>query len=191
MNYILIFISAAFVNNIVLSQFLGIESLLGESKKIQTTIKISAAIAFVMIIVTIITHIIQKYILAPFKLEFLQTVVFILIIVSLAQLLEITLKKFVTTIYEEIENFLPLIITNSVILGVIIIVGQNNFSLLESFVFSTSTAFGFGLTLVIFAAIRNQLSMVNLPKAMEGAPILLLTAGLLAMAFMGFIGIVK
>ncbi|MDO9152233.1 MAG: electron transport complex subunit RsxA [Paludibacter sp.] len=191
MTYILIFISAVFVNNIVLSQFLGICPFLGVSKKIDTALGMSAAVAFVMTIATVFTYIIQEYVLEPFNIGFLQTITFILIIAALVQMVEIILKKVSPPLYQALGVFLPLITTNCAILGVAILVIQKDFNLLQSVVFAISTAVGFGLALILFAGIREQLSMVKLPKGMEGTPISLLTAGLLAMAFMGFAGIVK
>lgn len=191
MTYFLIFISAVFVNNIVLTQFLGICPFLGVSKKIDTALGMSGAVVFVMTISTIITYLIQKGILVPFNLEFLQTIVYILVIAALVQLVEIILKKISPSLYQALGVFLPLITTNCAILGVAILVIQKEFNLMESVVFAISTAIGFGLALILFAGIREQLSMVKLPKGMEGTPIALLTAGLLAMAFMGFAGIVK
>lgn len=191
MTYILIFISAVFVNNIVLSQFLGICPFLGVSKKIDTALGMSGAVAFVMTLSTIITYIIQKSVLEPNNLGFLQTITFILIIAALVQLVEIILKKVSPALYQALGVFLPLITTNCTILGVAIMVIQKDFNMLESVVFAISTAIGFGLALILFAGIREQLSMTKLPKGMEGTPISLLTAGLLAMAFMGFAGIVK
>lgn len=189
MTYILIFISAVFVNNIVLSQFLGICPFLGVSKKIETAIGMSGAVAFVMTIATIFTYIIQKTVLEPFNIGFLQTITFILIIAALVQMVEIILKKVSPALYQALGVFLPLITTNCAILGVAILVIQKDMILLESVVFAISTAIGFGLALVLFAGIREQLSLVKLPKAMDGIPTALLTAGLLAMAFMGFAGI--
>jgi electron transport complex protein RnfA len=189
-TYILIFISAVFVNNIVLAQFLGICPFLGISKKIETATGMSGAVAFVMTLATIITYIIQKTVLEPFQIGFLQTIVFILIIASLVQLVEIILKKTSPALYQSLGVFLPLITTNCTILGVAIMVIQKDFNLLESVIFAISTAIGFGLALILFAGIREQLSMVKLPKGMEGTPIALIVAGLLAMAFMGFSGIV-
>ena len=191
MTYILIFISAVFVNNIVLSQFLGICPFLGVSKKIDTALGMSGAVAFVMTIATIITYIIQKTVLEPFNIGFLQTITFILIIAALVQMVEIILKKVSPALYQALGVFLPLITTNCAFLGVAIMVIQKDFNLLESVVFAISTALGFGLALVLFAGIREQLSIIKLPKGMEGTPISLVTAGLLAMAFMGFAGIVK
>jgi electron transport complex protein RnfA len=191
MTYILIFISAVFVNNIVLSQFLGICPFLGVSKKIDTALGMSGAVAFVMTIATIFTYIIQKSVLEPFNIGFLQTITYILIIAALVQLVEIILKKVSPALYQALGVFLPLITTNCTILGVAIMVIQKDLNLLESVVFAISTAAGFGLALVMFAGIREQFSMTKIPKGMDGTPISLLTAGLLAMAFMGFTGIVK
>lgn len=190
MTYILIFIGAVFVNNIVLAQFLGICPFLGVSKKIDTAIGMSGAVAFVMTLATVITWLIQKLVLDSFGLAFLQTIVFILVIAALVQLVEIILKKMSPSLYQALGVFLPLITTNCTILGVAIMVIQKDFSLLESTVFAISTAVGFGLALILFAGIREQLSLVKLPKGMQGTPIALIVAGLLAMAFMGFSGIV-
>lgn len=189
-TYILIFISAVFVNNIVLSQFLGICPFLGVSKKIETALGMSGAVAFVMTLSTLITYIIQKTVLEPMGIAFLQTITFILIIAFLVQLVEIILKKVSPALYQALGVFLPLITTNCTILGVAIMVIQKDLNMLESVVFAISTAIGFGLALVLFAGIREQQSMTRLPKGMEGIPTALLTAGLLAMAFMGFSGIV-
>jgi len=191
MTFILIFISAVFVNNIVLSQFLGICPFLGVSKKINTAIGMSASVAFVMTIATIFTYIIQKTVLDPFNLRFLQTITYILIIASLVQLVEIILKKVSPALYQALGVYLPLITTNCVILGVALLVVKKDFNLLESVVYAISTAIGFGLALILFAGIREQLNMIKLPKGIEGTPAALITAGLLAMAFMGFAGIVK
>ena len=191
MTYILIFISAVFVNNIVLSQFLGICPFLGVSKKIETALGMSGAVAFVMTLATLITYIIQKTILEPFNIGFLQTLTFILIIAALVQLVEIILKKSSPALYQALGVFLPLITTNCTILGVAIMVIQKDMNLIESVVFAISTAVGFGLALVLFAGIREQLGMTRLPKGIDGTPISLITAGLLAMAFMGLAGIVK
>ncbi len=191
MTYILIFISAVFVNNIVLSQFLGICPFLGVSKKIETALGMTGAVAFVMTIATIITFVVQKTILEPFEITFLQTITFILIIAALVQMVEIVLKKTSPALYQALGVFLPLITTNCAILGVAILVTQKDMNLIQSVVYAISTAIGFGLALILFAGIREQLSMVRLPKGMEGTAIALITAGLLAMAFMGFSGIVK
>jgi len=191
MSYILIFISAVFVNNIVLSQFLGICPFLGVSKKIETALGMSGAVAFVMAIATVVTYLIQKTILEPLNVGFLQTITYILIIAALVQMVEIILKKVSPALYQALGVFLPLITTNCAILGVAILVVQKDMNLLESVVYALSTSVGFGLALVLFAGIREQLGMTRLPKVFEGTPISLITAGLLAMAFMGFAGIVK
>lgn len=191
MSFVLIFISAVFVNNIVLSQFLGICPFLGVSKKIDTALGMSGAVAFVMTIATIFTYIIQKSVLEPFQIGYLQTITFILIIAALVQMVEIILKKISPSLYQALGVFLPLITTNCAILGVALLVVQKDLNLLESVVYAISTAVGFGLALILFAGMREQLGMVKLPKGMEGTPAALLTAGLLAMAFMGFSGIVK
>jgi len=190
MEYIIIFVAAVFVNNIVLSQFLGICPFLGVSKKVDTAIGMSFAVTFVLTISVITTFLIQKNILDPFGLAYLQTIVFILIIAFLVQVVDIVLKKTSPPLHQALGVFLPLIATNCVILGVAILVIQKEFNLLQSIVYAVSTAIGFALALIIFAGIREQLAISNIPKAMQGTPIALITAGLLAMAFMGFSGIV-
>ena len=177
MTYILIFISAVFVNNIVLSQFLGICPFLGVSKKIDTALGMSGAVAFVMTIATIITYIIQKTVLEPFNIGFLQTITFILIIAALVQMVEIILKKVSPALYQALGVFLPLITTNCAILGVAIMVIQKDFNLLESVVFAISTALGFGLALVLFAGIREQLSQRDVFYPVESLQVFLRDAG--------------
>ena len=189
MEYILIFISAIFVNNIVLSQFLGICPFLGVSQKVNTSLGMSAAVAFVMTLATIVTYIVQMNVLNPFGLQYLQTIVFILVIAALVQMVEIILKKVSPALYQALGIFLPLITTNCAVLGVAILVIQKDFTLMKSVVYAFSTAIGFGLALVVFAGIREQLSMVKIPKGMQGMRIVLVTAGLLALSFMGFSGL--
>ena len=189
MEYILIFISAIFVNNIILSQFLGICPFLGVSQKVNTSLGMSAAVAFVMTLATIVTYLIQKFVLDAFGLQYLQTIVFILVIAALVQMVEIELKKVSPALYQALGIFLPLITTNCAVLGVAILVIQKDFSLLQSVVYAFSTAIGFGLALTVFAGIREQLSLVNIPKGMQGVAIVLVTAGLLSLAFMGFSGV--
>lgn len=188
-TYISIFITAIFVNNIVLAQFLGICPFLGVSKKVNTALGMGAAVTFVMTIATIVTYLLQKYLLDITGLQFMQTIVFILVIAALVQMVEIILKKVSPSLYQALGVFLPLITTNCTILGVAILVIQKNFNLIESVVFAVSTALGFALALTLFAGIREQLSLTNVPKSMQGIPIALIAAGLLAMAFMGFSGI--
>ena len=190
MEYILIFIAAVFVNNVVLAQFLGICPFLGVSKKVETAAGMGAAVTFVLTIATIVTFLVQKYIMDKFGLGFMQTISFILIIAALVQMVEIILKKVSPALYQALGVFLPLITTNCCILGVAILVIQKEYNLLESVVYAISTAIGFALALVIFAGIREQLALTRVPEGMKGTPIALITAGLLAMAFMGFSGIV-
>lgn len=189
MEFILIFISAIFVNNIVLSQFLGICPFLGVSQKVSTSLGMGAAVAFVLVLATIVTYLVQIYLLDPFSLQYLQTITFILVIASLVQMVEIVLKKVSPALYQALGIFLPLITTNCAVLGVAILVIQKDFSLIQSVVYAFSTAIGFALALVVFAGIREQLSMVNVPKGMKGMAIVLVTAGLLSLAFMGFSGV--
>ena len=185
----MIFITAIFVNNIVLSQFLGICPFLGVSKKISTAAGMGFAVMFVMTLSTIVTFLIYYTFLQPYNLTFMITVTFILVIAALVQMVEIILKKVSPPLYQALGVFLPLITTNCTILGVAILVIQKEYNLMESVVFAISTAIGFTLAMVLFAGIREQLSTTNVPKAMQGIPIALIVAGLLAMAFMGFSGI--
>ena len=189
MEYILIFISAIFVNNIVLAQFLGICPFLGVSKKIDTSLGMSAAVAFVMVLATIVTWIVQTYVLVPNGLEYLQTIAFILVIASLVQMVEIILKKVSPALYQALGIFLPLITTNCAVLGVAILVIQKDYNLAQSIMYAFSTAIGFGVALTVFAGIREQLEMTNIPKGMRGMAIVLISAGLLSVAFMGFSGV--
>lgn len=189
MEYIGIIIVAIFVNNIVFSQFLGICPFLGVSKKTDTAIGMSAAVTFVLTIATIVTFLLQKFVLEQFNLVYLQTITFILVIASLVQMVEIILKKVSPALYQALGVFLPLITTNCAIMGVALLVIQKEFNLIESVVYAIATSIGFGLALIIFSGIREQLALTNVPKAMRGVPIALITAGLLAMAFMGFSGI--
>lgn len=189
MEYILIFISAIFVNNIVLSQFLGICPFLGVSKKVDTAMGMGAAVAFVLTLATIVTFLLQQFVLVPLHIEYLQTISFILIIASLVQMVEIILKKISPPLYQALGIFLPLITTNCAVLGVAILVIQKQFSLIESVVYAFSTAIGFALALIVFAGLREQLALTNVPKGMRGMSIVLITAGLLSLAFMGFSGV--
>ena len=191
MEYILIFITAIFVNNVVLSQFLGICPFLGVSKKVETATGMGAAVAFVLVIATIVTYLIQKFVLDAFGLQYLQTIAFILVIAALVQMVEIVLKKVSPALYQALGVFLPLITTNCCIWGVAILVIQNDFDLLTGVIYALATAIGFALAMILFAGIREQLSLVNIPKGMDGMAIALVTAGLLAMAFMGFSGVDK
>ena len=189
MEFILIFISAIFVNNIILSQFLGICPFLGVSQKVNTSLGMGAAVAFVMTLATIVTYLVQYFILNPLGLQYLQTIAFILVIAALVQMVEIILKKVSPALYQALGIFLPLITTNCAVLGVAILVIQKDYSLLQSIVYAFSTAIGFALALAAFAGIREQLSLVKIPKGMQGVSIVLVTAGLLSLAFMGFSGV--
>ena len=189
MEYILIFITAIFVNNIVLSQFLGICPFLGVSKKVSTASGMGMAVTFVLTLATLVTYIIQKYVLDILGLQYLQTIAFILVIASLVQMVEIILKKVSPSLYQALGVFLPLITTNCCILGVAILVIQKDYDLISGMVYAISTAFGFYLAMVLFAGLREQMEMNKVPKAVEGMPLALITAGLLAMAFMGFSGV--
>ena len=189
MEYILIFISAIFVNNIILSQFLGICPFLGVSKKVDTALGMGAAVAFVLTLATVVTYLLQIYVLNPFGLQYLQTLSFILVIAALVQMVEIVLKKVSPALYQALGIFLPLITTNCAVLGVAILVIQTDFSLVHSIVYAFSTAIGFALAMVVFAGLREQLSLVRIPKGMQGMAIVLVTAGLLSLAFMGFSGV--
>ncbi len=189
LTYISIIITAIFVNNIVFSQFLGICPFIGVSKRISSATGMGAAVTFIIALATVATWLLQEYLLVPLELQYMQTIVFILVIAFLVQMLEIIMKKVMPSLYQALGVFLPLITTNCAVLGVAITVVQRQYSLLESITYSISTAIGFALALVIFAGIREQLELTNVPKAMRGVPIALISAGLLAMAFMGFSGI--
>lgn len=189
MEYLLIFISAIFVNNIILSQFLGICPFLGVSKKVDTAMGMGAAVAFVLTLATIVTWLVQTYVLNPFGLAYLQTLAFILVIAALVQMVEIILKKVSPGLYQALGIFLPLITTNCAVLGVAILVIQKDFKLLQSVVYAFSTALGFALALIVFAGLREQQSLVKIPRGMQGMAIVLVTAGLLSLAFMGFSGV--
>jgi Na+-translocating ferredoxin:NAD+ oxidoreductase subunit A len=191
MEYIIIFISAILVNNIVLAKFLGICPFLGVSNKVGTAAGMSAAVTFVMVLATIVTFLLQKYVLDPFHIGFMQTIVFILVIAALVQMVETILKKISPSLYQALGIFLPLITTNCAVLGIAILTIQNDYNLMQGIVFTASNALGFGLAIIIFAGLRERLDLQGVPKGMKGFPISLVMAGILAMAFMGFSGIVK
>lgn len=183
-------IGAIFVNNVVLAQFLGICPFLGVSKDVKSSLGMGGAVLFVMLLATIVTWLIMTYILRPLGLEFLQTIAYILVIAGLVQMVEIVLKKIAPSLYQALGVFLPLITTNCAVLGVAILVIQKNMNLLQSTIYAASIAVGFALALVIFAGLREQMELTGTPKGMKGVPIALVTAGILAMAFMGFGGLV-
>ena len=189
MEYILIFISAIFVNNIILSQFLGICPFLGVSKKIDTALGMGMAVAFVLTLATIVTYLIQYGLLVPLGLQYLQTLAFILVIAALVQMVEIILRKVSPALYQALGIFLPLITTNCAVLGVAILVIQKDYTLAESIAYAFSTALGFALALTIFAGMREQMALVQIPKGMRGMAIVLVAAGRLRLACMGFGGV--
>jgi Na+-translocating ferredoxin:NAD+ oxidoreductase subunit A len=191
MEYILLIISAILVNNVVLAQFLGICPFLGVSNKVNTALGMAGAVTFVIVLATMVTYLVQIYVLNPLGIAFMQTITFILVIAALVQMVEIILKKISQPLYQALGIFLPLITTNCAVLGVAILVIQKNFNLIQGVVFGASTALGFGLALIILAGIREQMDLVDIPKGMKGVPISLVIAGILALGFMGFAGIVK
>ncbi|MFI1745089.1 electron transport complex protein RnfA [Thalassobellus sediminis] len=191
MDYVIILIAAVFVNNIVLSQFLGICPFLGVSNKVSTSIGMSGAVLFVMTIATTVTYLLHQYVLVPAGLNYLRTITFILIIAALVQMVEIMLKKVSPSLYQALGVFLPLITTNCAVLGVAILaLGLDNGSLLKAVFFAVSNSLGFALALIVFASIREQLELANIPEGMKGVPINLLVAGLLSLAFLGFTALV-
>jgi len=199
MEYIIIIISAVFVNNILLSQFLGVCPFLGVSNKVGTAAGMSGAVTFVMAVATLVTYLLQYYVLVPLGIEFMQTVTFIVIIASLVQMVEIILKKISPALYQALGIFLPLITTNCAVLGVAILVVSKEFTfggdpamlnMPQAVVFAIANALGFGLAMILFAGLREQLELANVPKEFKGTPIALITAGILALSFMGFAGLV-
>ena len=190
LSYFAIIIGAIFVNNVVLAQFLGICPFLGVSSKVETSMGMGAAVTFVMALSAIVTWLIQTYVLVPLGIEYMQTIVFILVIAALVQMVEIVLKKVSPSLYQALGIFLPLITTNCAVLGVAILMIQKELSLLQGVVYNVATALGFGLALVIFAGLRERIEFEEAPKAFQGVPIALITASILAMAFMGFSGLV-
>ncbi len=191
MEYIIIIISAIFVNNIVLSQFLGICPFIGVSKKISTAAGMSGAVIFVITLATLVTYLLYQYLLVRLDIAYLKTIMFILVIATLVQMVEIILKKISPALYQALGVFLPLITTNCAVLGVALLaIGLPDTNLIKAVVFGFANSLGFGLAIIIFASIREQLELANIPKGMQGVPISLLIAGLLSLAFMGFIGIV-
>lgn len=188
---ILMIVGAVFVNNVVFTKFLGICPYLGVSKKIETAIGMSMAVAFVLTIAGAVTYIIENYVLEPVGIQYLQTIVFILVIASLVQLVEIVMKKTAPALYKALGIFLPLITTNCAILGVTILSVQSDLNFIGTVIFSFASAIGFGLALIIFAGIREALDNRKVPTLFAGSPIALIIAGILALAFMGFSGMVK
>ncbi|MEI6765393.1 MAG: electron transport complex subunit RsxA [Bacteroidota bacterium] len=191
MEYISIIIIALLINNVVLAQFLGVCPFLGVSNKTSTALGMGGAVIFVMTLANLVTWLIHYYVLVPLGVQFLQTISFILVIASLVQIVEIILRKSNPSLYQALGIYLPLITTNCAVLGIAILAIHKEYSLIGSVVYAAATAAGFTLALLLMAGIREQLEIFGVPKAMRGFPIALITAGLLAMAFMGFTGIVK
>ncbi|MBW6510152.1 MAG: electron transport complex subunit RsxA [Desulfuromonadales bacterium] len=190
-SLILILVSAVFVNNFVLARFLGICPFLGVSKKVETSIGMGMAVIFVMAVASVVTWFIQYFILAPFNLDYLQTIAFILVIASLVQLVEMVIQKTSPVLYQSLGIFLPLITTNCAVLGVAVLNIQNSYSFIESLVFAIGAGIGFTLAMVLFAGLRERIDLCPVPDAFRGTAIALITAGLLSLAFMGFAGLVK
>ncbi|MCL2682070.1 MAG: RnfABCDGE type electron transport complex subunit A [Bacteroidales bacterium] len=190
MDYILIIISAVFINNIVFAQFLGVCPFLGVSNKMSTAIGMGFAVLFVITLATIITFLVYTYLLEPFGLGYLQTIAFILLIATLVQSIEVILKKASPSLYQALGVFLPLMSTNCAILGIAILVIQNDLNLLKATVLAIGTGLSFLFAIILFTGIREQMELVGVPKGMKGVPIALVTAGILALAFMGFSGLV-
>ena len=190
MEYIIIIISAIFVSNIVLAQFLGICPFLGVSGRVSTSLGMSGAVLFVMTLATIVTWVIYRFVLMPLEITFLQTISFILVIASLVQMVEIILKKISPPLYQALGIFLPLITTNCAVMGVALLTISKEFNLLEGVVYAIANAVGFGLAMMLFSGLREHLDLMDVPKGMRGVPIALVTAGILALAFMGFNGMV-
>lgn len=188
MDYIIIIISSILVSNIVLTQFLGICPFLGVSNKVGTSLGMSAAVVFVITLATTVTWLIYTYVLLPFDITFLQTITFILVIAALVQMVEIILKKISPPLYQALGIYLPLITTNCAVLGLALLVIAKDYNLVQSVVFASANAIGFGLAIIIFSGIREHLDLMGVPKGMAGIPIALVTAGILALAFMGFSG---
>ena len=186
LEYIAVIFSAILVNNIVFSQFLGICPFIGVSKNLESAFGMGMAVTFVMAVATAATWLLQHYVLVPLGLVYVQTITFILVIAVLVQMLEIMMKKISPSLYAALGVFLPLITTNCAVLGVAIIVAQKDFGFVYSIVYAIATALGFALALTIFAGIRTQLALADVPRSMRGVPIALIVAGILAMAFMGF-----
>ena len=190
-DLLLLAVSAIFVNNFLLARFLGVCPFLGVSKRIDTAVGMGMAVIFVMTLASVATWFIQRYLLEPLDIGYLQTIAFILVIASLVQFVEMFLRKTNPVIYEALGVFLPLITTNCAILGVAILNIQKDHDFVHMLVFAIGAALGFTLAIVLFAGLREQLAVARVPKIFQGAPISLVTAGLLSLAFMGFSGLVK
>lgn len=191
MELLLLFIGAILVNNVVLTRFLGICPFLGVSKKVETAFGMGLAVTFVMTLASMISYLVYNYILVPRDLEYLYTIAFILVIASLVQLVEMIIQKSSPSLYQALGVYLPLITTNCAVLGVAVINMQANYSLVKSIINGLGTAIGFTLAIVILAGIRERIEYNDIPKPFKGYPIVLITAGLMAIAFLGFQGLIK
>ena len=191
MRYLVIIIGAVLVNNFVLSRFLGCCPFLGVSKKTETALGMSGAVVFVMTVAAAVTWLLDHYLLRPLGLDYIHTLVFILVIAALVQFIDIAMKRFLPPLHSALGIFLPLITTNCAVLGVAELNTKNNTSFFESVLFSFAAAIGFGLALVIFSGIREKLAHADPPRCFRGIALALVTAGLLSLAFMGFSGLVK
>lgn len=189
-HYFALIIGAIFINNILLAKFLGNCPFLGVSRKMDTAVGMSAAVVFVLTLAGVITWTVQKYLLVPYEIEFIQTLAFILVIATLVQFVELFLRKTVPALYKALGIFLPLITTNCAVLGTAIINVQEGFDLLDTVIFSAASAAGFGLALILFAGIRERFEISRIPKALQGTGIGLVTAGLLALSFFAFKGMI-
>ena len=187
---ILLIISAAIVNNVVLSQFLGLCPFLGVSKKVETAGGMGAAVIFVITIASLVTSLIYKFILAPLDLTYLQTIVFILVIAALVQFVEMFLKKSMPALYESLGVYLPLITTNCAVLAVALNSVQYGYNILQSVVYGFGISVGFTIAIVILAGIREKMEYNDIPESWQGMPIVMVTAGLMSIAFFGFSGII-
>lgn len=191
LHFLLILISAIFVNNFVLARFLGICPFMGVSKKVDTALGMGMAVTFVMAVATVVTWFIQYFVLIPFDIEYLQTISFILVIASLVQMVEMVIQKVSPVLYQSLGIFLPLITTNCAVLGLAVLNIQRGYSFLEGVIFAIGAAAGFTLALILFAGLRERSDLSPVPKSFRGAGIAFVTAGLLSLAFMGFAGMVK
>jgi len=191
LKLLIIAIDSMLISNIILMKFLGICAYIGVSKKQETAAGMGFAVIFVMVMATLISYILQIYVLNPLKLQYLQTIVFIFVIAALVQIVEITMKKIAPALFEALGIYLPLITTNCTILGVAILNIQKNYNLIETIVFSLSTGIGYFIAIYLFAGIREKMEWADIPEPFKGPAIGIITAGLMSLAFFGFTGLVK
>ncbi len=190
-KFIIILLSAVFINNYVLSRFLGICPFLGVSKKLNQAAGMSVAVIFVMLMATAVTWPIQMYLLVPNNLGYLQTIVFILVIASLVQLVEIILKRYIPSLHKSLGVYLPLITTNCAVLGVTILNIDEGYTFAESMVNSLGSGLGFFLAMVMFSGVRSRLEGADIPKTFQGLPITLVAASITSLSFLGFSGVIE